>query len=169
MSCFLFLYRSSSSSLCTVFDAISSNIDEVLSMSSSSNVFVFGDINVHHKNRSTYSSGTDRPDELCYNFSLLSQWPYSQWLTFHNFAVSASIKFPSNSKGNAPILVLIGMVFVMIWVMLHGETSLKLVLLLLVVNFMSGLMLELMYVSLIVKIRLSLTHLYGFLLFSPLP
>ena len=38
VSYFFFLYRSSSSSLCTVFDSISSNIDEVLSISPSANV-----------------------------------------------------------------------------------------------------------------------------------
>ena len=41
---FFFLYRSHSSSLCTVFDSISANIDEVLSINSSTNVFVFGDL-----------------------------------------------------------------------------------------------------------------------------
>ena len=48
VSYFFFLYRSSSSSLCTVFDSISSNIDEVLSINPSANVFVFGDFNVRH-------------------------------------------------------------------------------------------------------------------------
>ena len=60
-----FLYRSPSLSLCTVFDSISSNIDEVLSINPSANVFVFPDFNVHHKNWLTYSGGTDRPGELC--------------------------------------------------------------------------------------------------------
>ena len=45
------------------------HIDEVLSSNPSANVFVFGDFNVHHKDWLTYSSGTDRPGELCYNFS----------------------------------------------------------------------------------------------------
>ena len=70
VSYFFFLYQSASSSLCTVFDSISSNIDEVLSMNPSANVFVFGDFNVHHKDWLTYSGGTDRPGELCYNFSI---------------------------------------------------------------------------------------------------
>ena len=61
LSFFFFLYRSPSSSLCTVFDSISSNTDEVLSINPSANVFVFGDFNVHHKDWITYSSGTDRP------------------------------------------------------------------------------------------------------------
>ena len=49
VSYFFFLYRSPSSSLCTVFDSISCNIDEVLSINPSANVFVFGDFNVRHK------------------------------------------------------------------------------------------------------------------------
>ena len=44
---FFFLYWSPSSSLFKVFDSISSNIDEVLSINRSANVFVFGDFNVH--------------------------------------------------------------------------------------------------------------------------
>ena len=56
--------------MCTVFDSVSSNIDEVLSINPSANVFVFGDFNVHHEDWLTYSSGTDRPGELCYNFSI---------------------------------------------------------------------------------------------------
>ena len=44
----------------TVFDSVSSNIDEVLSINPSANVFVFGDFhNVHHKDWPTYSGGTD--------------------------------------------------------------------------------------------------------------
>ena len=70
VSYFFFLCRSPSSALCTVFDSISSNIDEVLSINPSANVFVFGDFNVHHKDWLTYSSGTDQPGELCYNFSI---------------------------------------------------------------------------------------------------
>ena len=53
----------------TVFDSISSNINEVLSINPSSNVFVFGDFSVHYKDWLNYSGGSDRPDELCNNFS----------------------------------------------------------------------------------------------------
>ena len=67
VSYFFFLYRSPSSALCTVFYSISSNIDEALSINSSANVFVF---NIDHKDWLTYFSGTDRPGELCYNFSI---------------------------------------------------------------------------------------------------
>ena len=41
---FIFLYPSPSSSICTVFDSISSNIDEVLSINPSANMFDFGDL-----------------------------------------------------------------------------------------------------------------------------
>ena len=52
-----------------VFDSISSNIDEVLLINPSANIFVLGDFNVHHKDWLTYSGRTDRPGELCYNVS----------------------------------------------------------------------------------------------------
>ena len=52
-----------------VFYFISSNIDEVLSINPSADVFAFGDFNVHHKDWLTYSGGTDKPGELGYNFS----------------------------------------------------------------------------------------------------
>ena len=56
-------------SLCTVFDSISSNIDEVPSINPSACVCL-GRLNVHHKDWLTYSGGTDRPGELSYNFSV---------------------------------------------------------------------------------------------------
>ena len=68
VSYFVFLYRSSSLFLCTVFDSISSNIDEVLLINPSTSVLVFCDFNVYHKDSITYSGGTDRPGELRYNF-----------------------------------------------------------------------------------------------------
>ena len=68
MSYFFFLYRSPYSSLCTVFDSVSSNIDEILSINSSAHVFVLADFNVHHKDWLTNSGGTDRAGELCYKF-----------------------------------------------------------------------------------------------------
>ena len=33
-------------------------------------MFVLGDFNIHHRDCLTYSGGTDRPGELCYNFSI---------------------------------------------------------------------------------------------------
>ena len=65
VSYFFFLYQSPSLSLCTVFNSISSNIDKVLSVNPSTNVFVFGDFNVHHKDWANYSGVTDKPGELC--------------------------------------------------------------------------------------------------------
>ena len=56
--------------LYVVFYSISSNIDEVLSINPYANVFVFGDFSIYHKDWLTYSGGTDRPGELCYNFSI---------------------------------------------------------------------------------------------------
>ena len=38
--------------------------------SGSTYLLIFGDFNVHHKDWRTYSGGTDRPNELCYNFSI---------------------------------------------------------------------------------------------------
>ena len=55
----LFPLSITSSSLCTVCDAISSNIDEILSINPSANVFVLGDLNLHHKDWLTFSGGTD--------------------------------------------------------------------------------------------------------------
>ena len=68
VSYFFFLYRSPSSSLRTVFDSVPSNIDEVLSINLSANVF--GKFNVHHKDWFTYSGGTDRSGEFSYNFKI---------------------------------------------------------------------------------------------------
>ena len=71
-SYFFFLYRSPSLSLCMVFCSISSNIDQVLSINPSANVFLFADFDAHHKDWLTCSSGTDRSGELCCNFSISS-------------------------------------------------------------------------------------------------
>ena len=53
-----------------VFDSNSFSIDEVLSINASANAFVFGDFNIHLKDWLTYSGGSDRSGELCYNFSV---------------------------------------------------------------------------------------------------
>ena len=64
------LYESPSSSLSMVFDSISSNIDKVLLINPSANVFVFGNFSIHHKDWQTYSEGTDRPGEFCYDLCI---------------------------------------------------------------------------------------------------
>ena len=70
MAMYIFSWNHSSLSLPKVFDSISSNIDEFLSINPSANVFVFGDIIVPHTDWLTYSGGTDGTGELCYNFSI---------------------------------------------------------------------------------------------------
>ena len=44
----------------------------------------FGDFNIHHKNWLTYSGGTDRPGELCYNFfisnDLIQKVNFPTWI-----------------------------------------------------------------------------------------
>ena len=113
MSYFFFLCQSPSLSLCTLFDSILSNIDEVLSINPSANVFVFGDFSVHHKDWLTFSGGTDRPGELCYTFCISND--LTQMVNFptripvcdsHSPALldlflSVSIDFSSISKWDA--------------------------------------------------------------------
>ena len=48
---YFLLSQSPSSPLCMVFDSVSSNINEVLSVNSSANVFVFGGFNIHHHHK----------------------------------------------------------------------------------------------------------------------
>ena len=136
VSYFFFLYQSLSSSLYTVFDFISSNIDEVLPINSSAKMSVFGDFNVHHKDWITYSGGVDRSGELCYDFdchspalldlfishaSICSTMAFLPLGNSDHVVFSVSIDFPSNSQRDAPfhriayaIFVLIGTAFVII-------------------------------------------------------
>ena len=80
VSYFSFLYRSPSSALCTVFDSISSNIDEVLSINPSANVFVFGNFN------SIIRTGllilVELSDLVNFVITFLSQMTLLRWLTF---------------------------------------------------------------------------------------
>ena len=204
MSYFFFLYRSPSSPLCKVFDSISSNIDEVLSINQSADVFVVGDFNFHHKDWLTYSSGTDRPGELCYNFSISNN--LTQMVNFptripdcdslslalldlfissntsicstmgfpplgnsDHVVVSVFIDFPSNSQRDAPIHHIAYDCYHADWNGFRDHLryitwgiSLSSVLLLLLVNFVSGFRLKLMYIFIFVNIRSSLTHLHDF-------
>ena len=121
MSYYFSFYLSPFSSLCTVFDSVSSNIDEVLSINPSANVFVFGDFNVHHKDWLTYSGGTDRPGELCYNFSISND-------------LTQMVNFPTripdcDSLSPALLDLFISsyfFVFVLQWLSLHLETLIML-------------------------------------------
>ena len=56
----------------TISDAILSNIDNILLINPSANVFVFEGVNFHYKDWLTYSGGTDRLGETCYKFSVSS-------------------------------------------------------------------------------------------------
>ena len=115
--------------MCTVFDSVSSNIDEVISINPPA-VFVFGDFNAPHKDWFTYSGGTDRLGELYYNLSFLSDLTQMvifptripdcdchsaahldffllmlQWLSLlgnsDHVVVSVYIDFPTNSQWDA--------------------------------------------------------------------
>ena len=59
-SYFFFLYWSPSLPLCTTFDSISSNIDEILLINPSAYVFVFGNFDIDHEDCLTYSGGADK-------------------------------------------------------------------------------------------------------------
>ena len=87
-----FPYKSPSLSLCTVFDSISSNIDEVLLIKLCANVFVFGEFNLFIW--LTYSGRTDRPGELCCNFSITNYLTQMENSDHNVFSVSTD--FPSN-------------------------------------------------------------------------
>ena len=77
---FFFLYWSPSWSLCTVFDSISFNIDEVLLINPYANVFVFGDFNVHHKD--CLPILVELVDLVNSVIIFLSQMFLFRWLTF---------------------------------------------------------------------------------------
>ena len=193
MSYFFFLCWWPSLSSCTVYDSISSNMDEVLLISPSANGFVFEDFNIHYKDWLTYSGGTDRSGELFYNFSISNDITqmvnFPTWVSLHweiliifsgvdtgcsrHWRTDCGAQMSTFSFWISPwmphfiallmtILVLIGTVFVIIREMFQGRMPLNLVLLQLLVNFVNGLRLKLMYISLIKSIRLSLTHLHGF-------
>ena len=61
--------------MCTDFDSISSNTDEVLSINPSANVFISGDFKLHHKDWLPHSGGTDRSGELCCNLTQMANSP----------------------------------------------------------------------------------------------
>ena len=123
----------------------------------------------------------DLVNELCYIFSLLYSFISSDAnicstmaflpLGKSNHVVSVSIDFPTSSKWDDLFHCIVfdyscanwnGL-----WEMCHGRISLNTLLLLVVVNFVSGL--RLIYIFLIESIRSNLTHLYGFQLSVQLP
>ena len=210
VSYFFFLYRSPSSSLCTVFDSISSNIGGVLSINSSANMFVFADFNVHHKDWLTYSGGTDGlansynfsisddltqmvnfPTRICdcdshspalFDLFLSSDVSICSTIAFPSLGnsdhvvVSVSIDFPSNSKWDALFHRIAYDYSCADWDSLRDhlrdvpwQDIFKLGASAAASEFCEWVRLELMYISLIVSIRSSLTHLDGIQLLVLLP
>ena len=95
--------------------------------------------------------------------SLSLHWEILTMLLFHfplTFHESYNGK-PRFMVSLMTILELIGMVLVTIGKMFQGRISLHLVLLLLLLHFVSGFRLELIYISLKKNIRSSLIHLHG--------
>ena len=76
-------------------------------------MFVLGHFHVHHNDWLTYSGGTDRPGELCYNFSISND--FTQMVNF----LTRIPDFDSHS----PLLdfFLLALVFVLQWLSLHCE------------------------------------------------
>ena len=173
--------------MCTVFDTVSSNIDEVLSINPSTNVFIFGDFNVHHKDWLTYSGRADRPIVIIFFVTTLLVWIYFFWLWYlfysgfpslGNFdhVVSVSINFPSKSERDAHFNRTAYEYSCADWDDFRDhlrnvpwDCIFKFLLLLLLLNFVNGSTLELMDTSLIVNSRSSFIHLLGFKLLVLLP
>ena len=68
---------------------------EVLSINPSANAVVFGDFNIYHKGWLTHPCETDRPGELCYNFSISND-------------LTQMVKFPTripDSDSHSPALL----------------------------------------------------------------
>ena len=80
VSYFFFLYRSPSSALCTVFDSVSSNIDEVLLINPSANVFsLYTLISII---RTGLLILVELIDLVNFVITFLSQMTLLRWLTF---------------------------------------------------------------------------------------
>ena len=101
------------------FYSISSNIDEVLSINPSANAFVFGEFNIHHKDWLTYSGGTDRSGELCYNFSVSNN--LTQMVNFPTRIPDGD----SQSPALLDLFFLLMLVFVLQRLSLHWEMLLS--------------------------------------------
>ena len=88
-----------------VFYSISSNIDDVLSINPSANVFVFGDFNLHHKDWLTYSHSPAVLDVfLSSGASICSTMAFPPFGSSDHVFVSVSIDFPSNVQWDAPFI-----------------------------------------------------------------
>ena len=94
---------------------VSSYIDEVLSITSSANVFVFGDCIVHHGDWLTYSGTIDRPGELCYIFSVSND--LTQMVNFSTWIPDCG----SHSPALLNVFLSSEATFVLQWLSLHWE------------------------------------------------
>ena len=184
----------------TVFDSISSNIDEVLSIIPSANVFALETLTfiiraglsalvelidlvktvisnnlTQMVNFPCQVSDCDSHSPALLDLFFFSDASICSAMAFlplgnsDHGVVTVSLTFyhilnrmPHFSALLMTVLVLIETAFEIIWEMFHGRISLNLVLLLVLVNFVSGFRLESMYICLIESIRSSLTHLHGF-------
>ena len=107
---------------------------------------------------------------LSFDASVCSALAFPPLGNSNHVVLPVSIDFPLNSKRDAPFHHIAydyshadwDSLFVIIWEMFYRRISLNSVLLVLLVNFVSWFRLELMYISLIVSIRLRLTHPHGF-------
>ena len=95
-------------------------MDEVLSINPSANVFVFGDLSIHHKDWLTYSGVTDRPGKLCYNFSISNDLAQ-----MFNFPTRIS-DCDSHRPALLDLLFLLTLLFVLQWLSLHWEIMIML-------------------------------------------
>ena len=111
---FLFPLSLTFLSLCTVFDAISSDMGEVLLINPSANVFVFGNFNLYRRDWLTYSGSTDRAGELYHNFSN-SNNP-TRMVNFLTWIPDCDCHSPALLD-----LFLLTLVFVLKWVSLQWE------------------------------------------------
>ena len=137
ISYFFFLYQSPSSSLCTVFDSITSNVDDVFSIKPLINLYVSGSLNSAIIFKSSVIISNDLfqmvkfPTRIpvCDSLGrvLLVFFLSSDFSISSTVAVSVCAEVPSNFERN---------VLVIIWEITCGTISLKSVLLLLV-NFVS--------------------------------
>ena len=112
----VFFCRSWPSSLWTVSDAVSSKVDKVLLIEPAANSFVYKEINALYKNWIIYFGGTDRPGELCCNFSF-----FNDFTQIRNF----SIQFPDLDSESLALLnlwpCLKTLVFILQWLSLFRE------------------------------------------------
>ena len=98
-----------------VFDALSSNMNELLSIKPSANVFLLEEFNVHHKDWRAYSGETDRSSELCYNFSVSKD--LTQMVNFLLGSLTVTLTVPLFWI----YFFFLRLVFVLEWFSLHWE------------------------------------------------